>query len=1349
MQIKRKSVFTTVTTEGSILPPDLLKRILDGDRELLGLDPDAYHLGKGERINEAINRSWNRLLGVWGSFQVGLAKLSQDDPATTHTREHWLLILFQELGYGRLQAAKPAQIGDRSYPISHSWQRTPIHLVGYRIDLDHRTAGIAGAARMSPHSLMQEYLNRSGDHLWGFVSNGQFLRILRDNISLTRQAHVEFDLQSMMDGEIYSDFVLLWLLCHQSRVEGEHPVDCWLEKWSLAAQKQGTRVLEQLRSGVKDAISAFGQGFLAHPANRELREKLYSGRLTAQDFYRQLLRLVYRLIFLFVAEERDLLLDPEASSLSRQRYLSYYSTARIRHLGERRRGTQHDDLYRGLRVIMKILGTSRGCPELGLSALGSWLWSDIAMPDLDDCAIANRDLLDAIRALTLTSDGDARRPVDYKNLGSEELGSVYESLLELHPEFDLATGNFKLETLSGNERRTTGSYYTPSSLINCLLDSALDPVLDEAAKQADPANAILNLKICDPASGSGHFLTAAAHRIAKRLAAIQTGDDEPAPKAIRSALREVISRCLYAVDVNEMAVELCKVSLWMEALEPGKPLSFLDHRILCGNSLLGTTPALLDSGIPEDAFNPIEGDQREVCRQYKRINRQERNGQDGMLVDDAGSLRTEVNELAHSLSAFDQVKDENIAIVKEKEERYRTCISSSTYLRNRFVADAWCAAFVWKKTDDFPYLITENVFRKLRRNPSNAPDWILKEVQRLAEQYQFFHWHLAFPDVFHLPKARMRPNNMVGWSGGFDVVLGNPPWERVKLQEKEWFTSRSPDIANAPNAAVRRRLIEALAEDDPDLYRSFLDDRRKAEGESYLIRNTGRFPLCGRGDVNTYAVFAEIMRMLMNPTGRAGCIVPSGIATDDTTKFFFQDIMDRQSLVSLYDFENREAIFPGVHRSYKFCLLTLTGSAHPSIKGADFIFFAHKTDDLSDPERRFALNKDDLALMNPNTHTCPIFRSWHDAEITHMIYSRVPVLIKDGTPEENPWGVRFVRMIDMANDSQLFCTRQGLEANGFHLEGNIFYQDEEKCLPLYEAKMIDQYDHRASKVVISETATIRQGQPEDLTLAEHQSPECLPLPRYWVSEKDIQDTIPAGYNDKWFQGFADVTSATNHRTMITTIIPKVAVGHTLPLIIFPENMPGTKAAFLVSIMNSYIFDYVGRQKLGGIHYTYFILKQLPIFPPNLISKSCPWFLQSSIDTWICSRVIELIFISWDLKEFAKDCGYSGNPFCWNEERRFLICCELDAAYFHLYGINREAVDYIMETFPIVKRKDVDAYGTYRTKEQILEIYEQMANAVETGKSYQTALDPPPGPPATWPPDSRSWPSHIHTISRCD
>ncbi len=852
--------FSAVRTEGGLLPQDLLARIQGGDSGLAGTKADTYHLGPHERIGEAANRSWSRLVATWHAFQQALDKEPETSLATGLTRDRWLLPLFQELGYGRLLKGSAVKVEGKSYAVSHTWHHSPVHLLGWRIDLDTRQKGVAGAAKSSPHGLVQEFLNRSDGHLWGFVANGQRLRMLRDHHSLTRQAYLEFDLQTMMDGEQYSEFLLLWLLCHQSRVEAEKPEECWLETWMKTSREEGVRALDKLRDGVKTAIEELGQGFLRHRGNVELQTALEEGTLDGQDYYRELLRLVYRLIFLFVAEDRDALLDPTAPEQARNRYLRYYATHHLRRLADRRRGSAHGDRWQGLAVVMEKL--DGGCSELALPALGSFLWRPGAIPHLGGCELANADLLAAVRALGTIEDRGARYPVNWRNVGSEELGSIYESLLELHPLFHRDAGTFKLDTAAGHERKTTGSYYTPTSLVDCLLDSALDPVLDEAASATDPEASILALTVCDPACGSGHFLVAAARRIAKRLAAVRSGDDEPSPAAVQEALRDVVGHCLYGVDINPMAVELCKVSLWMEAIEPGKPLSFLEHHIRVGNSLLGATPALLEKGIPDAAFKPIEGDDKRFCRELKKYNKQARETRQQTLFDLSGRPWERIGDLATGLLDLDGISDATAAGVRRKEDRWQEILESEGYETSRMWADAWCAAFVWEKVDDpeKPYPITEQVFRKMEQNPKFVDARVRGEVRRLAGEYGFFHWHLAFPGVIGaVGSGNEAEASPAGWSGGFDVVLGNPPWDRLKLQEKEFFASRSSDIATAPNAAARRRRIAALESKDPALHAAFLRARRKAEGQSQLVRDTGRYPLCGRGDVNTgAALFGQV-----------------------------------------------------------------------------------------------------------------------------------------------------------------------------------------------------------------------------------------------------------------------------------------------------------------------------------------------------------------------------------------------------------------------------------------------------------------------------------------------------------
>ncbi|MFN7767290.1 MAG: N-6 DNA methylase, partial [Planctomycetaceae bacterium] len=788
--------FQTIRSEGGLLPPDLLRRVVDPRSGLPGTRPEDYGLPPGERLNEAITQSWNRMRRHWTEFRNAARNLPDHEPAPGLTNDKFSVPLLRELGFGLLPATPGPEVHGKTYPSNRFFGTTAIHLVGCGLSLDRRAAGVRGATT-NPHGLVQEFLNRSPGHLWALVSNGLRFRVLRDNQALSRQSFLEFDLETMFAGEVYSDFVLLWMTAHATRFVPQtdnQPQSCWLEQWTRVAEEDGTRALGALRAGVEQALQILGEAFVSHPRNGALRDALRTQQLSLSDFHGQLLRLVYRLIFLFVAEDRTLdgvsLLHPrdesDTADVARRRYAAHYSTARLRDLAGRIKGTRHGDLWQQFNLLVGALsGDPRFAPmreHLALPTFGSFLWNPhstrhlnaapLETPPADGTAasatgveLANADFLEALRHLAFTRQGKVLRPVDYKNLGAEELGGVYESLLALTPQISGDGHRFSFAEFAGNERKTSGSYYTPDSLVQCLLDSALDPVLEAALRnKSGPAaeEALLNLKVCDPAVGSGHFLVGAAHRLARHLARVRAqsaGESEPSPLLYQHALRDVIGRCLYGVDINPMSAELCRVSLWLEALEPGKPLSFLDHHIQVGNSLLGTTPALLQKGIPDDAFTAIEGDVSKIVSALKKSNKTERAehtqaSQKTQKVMFSATGPIKLGNLAAELSRIEQAADDTAAGVAEKERQYAEFVRGTSYQYGRLLADLWCAVFVWKKDDsDLGKLCpTERDFRKVEVHAAaGLLPHVREEVQRLATQYQFFHWHLAFPEVFRLP----------------------------------------------------------------------------------------------------------------------------------------------------------------------------------------------------------------------------------------------------------------------------------------------------------------------------------------------------------------------------------------------------------------------------------------------------------------------------------------------------------------------------------------------------------------------------------------------------------------------
>jgi len=1316
--------FTAVRVGGGLLPPDVLAAVLTGSLD--GLSSSAYHLG-GESPREAAARVWTHLLGVYRRFRDDLTRLPDGDPAVGLTRERWLTVVLNELGYGRVPLTGPGGITveDRHYPLSHLWGATPIHLLGWGVPLDKRTAGVPGAAQRAPHAMVQELLNRSDAHLWAIIANGRALRLLRDSTTLTGQAYIEFDLEAMFDGELFSEFALLYLLAHQSRVEVPTdgvPSDCWLERWRTTAVSQGVRALTLLRDGVQVALETLGTGVLQHSANARLRDDLDTGAIRLEDLHTSLLRTVYRLLFWAVAEDRDALLDPTARPDTRDRYHQHFSSTRLRRLAVRRQGSAHDDLWQAVTLVLTALGRTGGEPRLGLPGLGG-LFATTPADVLVNARLGNAPLLSAVRSLSVVQPkGQPRRHVDFRHLGAEELGSIYESLLELVPRHDPTRHVFTLETLAGNDRKTSGSYYTPSDLVELVLDTALDPVLDAAEKQPDSERALLAVTACDPAIGSGHFMVAAARRIANRLATVRSGEIEPTPTDAQQAMHDVVARCIYGVDLNPMAADLAKVSLWLEAMTPGRPLSFLDHHIKVGNALLGTTPALLNAGIPDAAYVALTGDDKETAAAWRKLNATQRSGQ-GDLFTDAGipvgntAQRTAAQEVAARAEAAHTLAD-----ITWAAQRYQADRTAEQTVKMRRVADAWCAAFLGPKTsDDEP--LTHTTLEHI--GAGTAHQHVTDTVDALATRHRLFHWHLEFPDIFRVPDDGPA-NTPTGWTGGFTAVLGNPPWETLQMSEREFFATREPAIANATNATTRKRLIEALVEGNPRLHEEFSFESRRGQAETLLIRGSGRYPLCATGKINTYSIFAEHFRSTIGRDGRFGIIVPTGIVTDATTQAFARAVLPE--LAAVLDFRNT-GFFEGVAsaQGVRFCVLAAAGRGND--QPARMLFRGTAVADASDVSRLVRLTPDELETLNPNTGTVPIFLSRRDAEVTLASYRRHPVLIRDGG--RNPWGLRFSQgLFNMASDSGLFQTANDLTDRGARFDGWAWTRNAQWWVPLYEAKMLTHYQHRHGtyeNYVLQDGKGVRAIPTP--TATQLNDPAYEPRPRYWVDLAAVDRAVPDSWDRDWLLGWRDIATSLDRRTFVPSVLPRAAVGHKFP-VAFPADPAA--APLLQAVWSSMVFDYVARQKLSGSGMSYFIVKQLAC-PEPAAFDAVPAWSDVTLAAFVRPRVLELAYTSHRLAPYAVDVvnGVPGQtdpglPFRWLPERREVLRAELDAAMLHLYGLARADVEHVLDSFVVLRKYEERDQREFRTKRLVLAEYDAMATAAESGVPYMSPLNPPPG-----------------------
>ena len=1298
--------FDALSIEGGLLGAAWLGKVaqLAGPAQT----PADYRIPKGLQIRDEIARSWRIAQAHFREMEEGRTSGGDAQALAERCLE---ALLRDALGFASLAPAAPTTIGERVYPVRFFalGDRVPIVVAPVGVGLDTPLPELGDdRRRRSAFGLLQEVLNASDPTLWGLASDGLSLRLARDNASLTRPAWVEADLARIFSEDLYPDFTALWLLAHASRFgrAEDPPETCPLEVWRETGRQEGTRARDKLRAGFERALAILGQGFLTHAGNAELRAALRGGELTRDHYFGQLLRLVYRLIFLLTVEERDLLHPRGAPEAARRLYAEGYALGRLRDRAVRRNAhDRHGDLWEATKIALR--GLAAGEPRLGLPALAG-LFAPDECPDLDAAKLENRDLLRALFHLAWLREPAGLVRVNWRDMGPDELGYVYEGLLELIPQItqDGRAFAFAGEGESrGHARKTTGSYYTPDELVQLLLASALDPVVERTvnAHPEEPAEALLELSIVDPACGSGHFLLAAARRLADRVARLRAGAT-PTVEDYQHALRDVVRRCLYGVDLNPLAVELCTVSLWMESIDPGLPLSFLESHIRCGNSLVGTTRALMGDHVPEAAWVALAGDDKKVTASRKRANKAEIAGQRRLPF---GPPRESAG-LRDAMQTVERAPDTDLAALAEKEERWNALLASPTYEHEKLVYDAWCAAFLWPKTEPGPVVDaapTTGTWRALRDQEAPPSPVLVETTRRIAAEYGLFHWELAFPHVF----AR----------GGFDVVLGNPPWERIKLQEQEFFAVREPGIAKARNAAARKKLIAALPTTNPDLARAWSEATRVAQGVSHFVRASGRYPLCGKGDINTYALFAEHNWQVLATRGRAGFIAPSGIATDDTTKAYFQALVEKNHLRSLLDFRNT-GFFVAVAsaQGVRFALLTLGGGDEP----VRLIFRSERIADVDEPERNIYLTREDFALFNPNTRTCPTFRSRRDADINLSIYRRTGVLWREDDPDGNPWGLRFMAMFHMANDSGLFRTRAELASAGWELRGNHFAKGGEVMLPLYEAKMVHHFDHRFGDYALAELSGkgVRQiPQADDSALA---NPAYVPLSRYWVAASEVEDALADRWSHGWLLGWRRVTSSIDQRTVIASLIPRAAAGDSI-FLMFPAAAPPLVAS-LYANLSSFVLDYSARQKLGGTNMNFFVVRQLPVIAPTEYLADAPWHRETTLRDWILPRVLELSYTAADLRPFAEDCGDEGAPYIWDAERRPVLRAELDAAFFHLYGFTRDDADYVMETFPIVRKRDESTSGEYCTKRVVLEIYDALAAAAASGVGYHSPLGPP-------------------------
>ncbi len=1261
-----------------------------------------------KKVDDVIASTFEKLRERWEENRTQIIGNAYDNATL---RKKWILPFLETLSYQPVFIASNVKSeSGTEYQIPYKgWdsEYAPlIHIVNSVQDFDTKDKHSRTHSNKSPQDCLQQFLNTS-HHQWSILINGKKVRLLRDFYHSITKGFLEFDLESIFETANSEQFRVLFRILHSSRIENQYqgkqeieydeegnPIEvednCLLESFHKKSRETGVKVGNKLRDQVIEAIEKLGNGF----AESLDPDEFQNGKV--KGFYAEILNIIYRLLFLMFAEQKGWL--PVRNSI----YARTYSLNALREMAERG-NYSHDeehDLWEGLKITFKLVANGYEFKNGDkINAFGGQLFSDKKIAIIKDLSLKNKFLLDAIFRLSYFKLDNLSNRINYANLAIDELGSVYESLLDYEPKLakepiainkrEIKRGEFYLDD-RGTDRKTTGSYYTDSRLVAQLIESALVPVINNALTGKhtikEKEQALLDLKVADIACGSGAFICAALEKMGEQLALIRMGDEErPTEDQLREAKRDVLLHCIYGVDLNPMALELAKFSLWITASLPDMPLTFLDHKLKCGNSLIGATPELIKKGITEEAYKPVGNDNPAICTELKKKVRREQESLSRVNEPTAQYglqfKRNETDELLRLREVLNNRKQEEVADVDLAEEEYHQLEKMERKFKDWLMADVWTSAFFIEKTELDQTLYPTNVTLENLRENQPVSDVLIDKVLKTADHYNFFHYHLEFPEVFE--------------KGGFDCLLGNPPWEKLQIEEGEFFIGLIRDFKKYKGQKRKRAITEFLI-NNPQIDSNWSEYSRLIKCSDNFLKKSFRYPLTGSGKLNLYAIFAETFSQITNISGCFALIAPTGIVTDYESKEFFQNLVEMDKLTAIYEFVNEKKIFQAVAPPQRFCILV---SGYRS--GEEFTVSIGNRAIETIQENSITMNKFQIKKLNPNTQTLPLFVSKKDLEINVRIYQNNSILFSD--LDENIYDISINRMINPTDDSDLFKTKEELLSEGHSLHDLTHFTSESIYHPVFEAKQIHQYNHRYNSYegIEPEKRFGTKTNTTQPTIKQLSDAKYEVEPRYWLSKEDLHSFIENKTEYSWLIGYRDITNiSTNRRTTICSIVPLVGMVDPLRCIYIGKDSTAKDALILISNLNSFVFDYCSRQKLSGSHLAIFILKQLPIISVKQISER--------VCRIIIKNTFELSYTSHSLDSFANSLMKDAKPFEWNEKERFQLQCELDAIYAHLYGLEKEEMNYILETFPIVKRKDIAKYGSYRTKETILQLYDEFA-----------------------------------------
>jgi len=878
----------------------------------------------------------------------------------------------------------------------------------------------------------------------------------------------------------------------------------------------------------------------------------------------------------------------------------------------------------------------------------------------------------------------------------------YAAILAPEDERLIAEGSYYMS--SSGARKSTGSYYTPKQLTTYLVKETLGPLcVDEARDSVKSSSEILSMKIVDPAMGSGAFLVQATNFIADKL--LKAWEIEGKHTDLSDIDREILARrsvvehCIYGVDINPTAVELAKMSLWLNTFSKDKPFTFLDHKLKCGNSLVGVFHGWEDTSVipPEvyKASNNVSNEWKATLSGLKRINSQYRPTNEASQARLQSSMFSltgtpeiafaritkELAEVSYQIDVTGKETEDYFAKERVYRERF---LENRDYGTERLKADLWVAQWFTNEIDSVRPLTTgelQELYQQMDKSMNNRTLLLetsehLNWVEKISAEERFFHWKLEFPDVFE--------------AGGFDAVIGNPPWEVLKLKEREYFAGKDLKVFSCKKTNERRALILSLERSNTILYRAYMKGLEHYSSTGKYISWRKLYSLTGKGELNTYQLFAELFLKMRKEAGRSGVIVPTGLVTDKGNSLFFKHIIDSKILVLLADFKNGN-IFKNVVSLLRFSLIVFGKTSQSRM-----LFM------LTDPEQLYKkeflkLTSKDFLLVNPNTGTAPVFSSQKDMDLVLKIYRNSRVLLReyeDGTTD-NPYGIKVFRQFDMSLDSDKFVREQELIDQGYEKNWIYYEKDGERYVPLCEGKTFYILDSRYNHIADDGNGTA-------CTAEEKSDPRFFPRTRYFVKESESKTFYTAkGGKREWVIAFRNVARSSDRRTFVTSCVRGLAYGHSAQLVLTEDPQ------YWLCVMPSHCLDFVSRTKLQGANFSFFILYQLPVPAPSKF-KELPGLDtgDSCLEDSVIRRLVKCVNYSYDMEPFVKDMGYEIEPRPWNEKERLDYVAQLDAIAAHLYGIDFDDLKYIFTTFPIEKRDQEKEYGTYLSRDLALKYFEE-------------------------------------------